>query len=65
MIESILLYPSWMILFGTVLFGDSIVLAASAMAATGRWSVWAVLIWAAQPEMVFRDFQQALRVGME
>ncbi len=36
---------SWIILAGTFVFGDSIVLAASGLAAHGQWSVLSVFIW--------------------
>ena len=38
-------YHSWIILAGTFVFGDSIVLAASGLAAHGQWSVGSVILW--------------------
>ena len=39
-------YHSWIILVGTFVFGDTVVLAAAGLAAHGQWSVWAVVAWA-------------------
>ena len=38
-------YHSWIILAGTFVFGDSIVLAASGLAAHGQWPVSSVILW--------------------
>lgn len=38
-------YQSWIILAGTFVFGDSVVLAASGLAAHGQWSVGSVILW--------------------
>jgi len=45
-IESLALHKSWIVLVGTFFLGESVVLAASALAAHGSWSWQAVAGWA-------------------
>lgn len=46
MLSSLIAYRSWIVFAGTFFFGDSIVLAAGALAAQGHWAVWSVFGWA-------------------
>lgn len=46
MLSSLALHKSWIVLLGTFFLGESVVLAASALAAQGTWSVGAVAGWA-------------------
>lgn len=46
MFESLALHKSWIVFVGTFFLGESVVLAASALAAHGSWSVAAVAGWA-------------------
>lgn len=46
MLASLALHKSWIVFVGTFFLGESVVLAASALAAHGSWSVIAVAGWA-------------------
>ncbi len=46
MLSSLILYRSWIVFAGTFFFGDSIVLAAGALAAQGHWTLGSVFGWA-------------------
>lgn len=45
-IESLALHKSWIVLVGTFFLGETVVLAAAALAAQGSWSMTAVAGWA-------------------
>lgn len=46
MISALALHKSWVVFLGTFVFGESVVLASSALAAHGSWSWQAVAGWA-------------------
>lgn len=45
MLASLALHPSWIVFFGTLVLGESVVLTAAALAARGTWSLVAVVLW--------------------
>lgn len=46
MLSTLALHKSWIVFVGTFFLGESVVLVSAALAATGTWSVWAVVGWA-------------------
>lgn len=46
MLTSLITYRSWIVFVGTFFFGDSVVLAAGALAAQGHWQLPWVFAWA-------------------
>lgn len=46
MLTSLIAYRSWIVFVGTFFFGDSIVLAAGALASQGHWQLSGVFVWA-------------------